>query len=157
MAKAKPTWREKRDKDQESRIVDVPENWSKRIGEGKMVILTPKIINEYINSIPKGKLATVNLIRKTYAKEYHVDMTCPLTTGIFIWIDSNAAEEDRANGVNNTPYWRILKEGGKLNPRYPGGVQQQAHYLESEGFHILKGNTEQNWKVQDFEKYHLEE
>jgi hypothetical protein len=47
----------------------------------------------------------------------------------------------------------VLKEGGKLNPKYPGGVKQQATYLQKEGFEILKGKTENNWKVKDYESY----
>lgn len=34
----------------------------------------------------------------------------------------------------NAPYWRVLKEGGKLNDKYPGGIKEQAAKLEAEGF-----------------------
>ena len=33
-----------------------------------------------------------------------------------------------------TPYWRVVKEDGSLNPKFPGGVAQQKRYLRAEGF-----------------------
>ena len=51
-----------------------------------------------------------------------------------------------------TPYWRTLKEGGKLNEKYPGGVETQAGHLEEEGFKIIAGKSKQPPRVEDFEK-----
>jgi hypothetical protein len=31
------------------------------------------------------------------------------------------------------PYWRALKIGGSLNPKYPGGAAKQERLLEGEG------------------------
>lgn len=153
-ARKKKTWHEKLETGKEVKIVDIPNDWAMTMGHGKMVILTPKIINNYIKTIPKGKLTTINHIREKYAAEYKVDTTCPITTGIFVWISAGAAEEDRVDGIKNiTPYWRVLKEGGKLNPKYPGGVKHHAQLLEKEGFKIEKGRTELSWKVMDYEKH----
>ena len=80
-------------------------------------------------------------------------MTCPLTTGIFLNIAANAAEEDKTKGkVKITPYWRVLKEGGSLNPKFPGGVKQQAKHLRQEGFEIIKARTNDRHSVKDYEK-----
>lgn len=155
----KKTWREKLESEARGypKIVEVPDRWAGTIGHGKMVILTPVIVDQFIKTIPKGKLATVNLIRKKFADEYDVDMTCPLTTGIFVWISAGAAEEDKAAGKRQiTPYWRVLKEGGKLNPKFPGGVKQQAKYLASEGFQIVTANTDASWRVNNYEQYLIE-
>lgn len=154
----KKSWRQKRDKvmDGYPKIVDITEKWNNSIAPGKMVILTPTIINEYLNKIPRGKLTTIALIRELFAAEFNVDTTCPLTTGIFVWICAGAAEEDRANGKETfAPYWRVLKEGGKLNPKFPGGVVQQANLLSEEGFEVIPGKKETSWKVKNFEKYCL--
>lgn len=153
-SRKKKTWHEKLETGKEIKIVDIPNDWAKTMGHGKMVILTPKIINNYIKTIPKGHLTTINHIRDKYAAEYNVDTTCPITTGIFVWISAGAAEEDRVDGIKNiTPYWRVLKEGGKLNPKYPGGVKHHALLLEKEGFKIEKGRTELSWKVMDYENH----
>ncbi|MFI5263119.1 MAG: hypothetical protein ACHQM6_01235 [Candidatus Kapaibacterium sp.] len=136
----------------EPRIVTIPDHWAETIGGGKMLILTPAIIDRFLNEIPMGKLATVNLIREKFAHKYHTETTCPLTTGIFLRIVAGAAEEDLAAGKKTaTPYWRILKEGGKLNPKYPGGVEKQAEHLRKEGFEISEGKSENSWRVKNFE------
>jgi hypothetical protein len=157
MTKAKnKSWREKLEKEAPGypKIVDVPERWARSIGHGKMVILTPKIIDRFIRTIPKGKLATINLLREKFAIEYKVDTTCPLTTGIFVWISAGAAEEDKAEGKKQiTPYWRVLKEGGKLNPKFPGGILQHAKYLTDEGFQILKGKSDTSRSVNNYKQY----
>lgn len=66
-----------------------------------------------------------------------------MTTGIFVRIAAEAAEEDaRAGAKSVTPYWRVLKEGGKLNEKFPKG---QAAKLRREG-HRIEGGS-----VTDFE------
>ena len=152
----KKSWKEKLEFSAEGypKIITIPDNWAKTIGHGRMVILTPRIIDEFVMTIPKGKLTTINLIRQKFAIDYNVETTCPLTTGIFVWISAGAAEEDKAAGKKQiTPYWRVLKEGGKLNPKFPGGIEQQARYLTKEGFQILPGKTPANWKVNNYKDY----
>lgn len=79
----------------------------------KMLIPTPKLIEEYIRQIPKGKTAEVATIRKDLALEHGAEVTCPLTTGIFLRIVAEAAYEEYAAGkpVNKiTPFWRVIDE-----------------------------------------------
>jgi len=154
----KTSWREKLHRTQFPKIVNIPDSWARRMGHGKMVILTPLIIDQFINTIPKGKLCTINGIREKFAAIYNADTTCPLTTGIFVWISAGAAEEDKARGMKRiTPYWRVVKEDGKLNPKYPGGVKQQARYLEDEGFKISKGKTNSSWRVDGYERFLIDQ
>ena len=35
-----------------------------------------------------------------------------------------------------TPWWRVLKKGGFLNPKLPGGVERQAALLAEEGVRV---------------------
>ena len=51
-----------------------------------------------------------------------------------------------------TPYWRTLKIGGELNPKYPGGVEAQASHLRDEGHEIIPGKGKKPPRVKDFEK-----
>jgi hypothetical protein len=147
------SWKEKLEKDIKPKLVEVPGKWAERIGHGIMLVPTPLLIDKTINKIPKGKLATVDMIRDYLADEYKADMTCPLTTGIFLNIAANAAEENKASGkARITPYWRILKEGGTLNPRFPGGVKQQAGYLEHEGIELIKGKQKDQVFVKNYNK-----
>jgi len=104
-------------------------------GKGTMLIPTPKLVDGLIRKVPKGKLVTVGELRRKMAADFEADVTCPLTTGIFVRIAAEAAEEDRANGRQRlTPYWRVIKDDGSMNPKLPGGAEQQARHLRGEGF-----------------------
>ena len=70
-----------------------------------MLIATPKIIDEYINQIPKGINVNIKTLRKDLALTYNADTTCPVTTGIFLRI---AIEQNM--GDVNFPYWRVIDE-----------------------------------------------
>ena len=97
---------------------------SKRWGEGTMVIPAPIEVDAVMKKVRAGKLTTIDSIRKVLAKKHDVTITCPITTGIFAWIAAHAADEDEAAGRKRiTPYWRTLKAGGELNPKYPGGIK----------------------------------
>ena len=84
-----------------------------KVGEN-MLIATPKIINKYINQIPKGINVNIKTLRKDLALTYNADTTCPVTTGIFLRIVSEAAYEDFLNGEKNiTPFWRVVDHESK--------------------------------------------
>jgi len=74
--------------------------------------------------------------------------------GIFVGIAARAAEEMEEEGKKDiTPYWRTLKEGGKLNEKYPGGIMAQAKHLEAEGFTVVPGKGKQPPHIAGYEKY----
>ena len=139
--KSKLSCREKLEKDQEPRLVKIPPKMS-RFGKGTMLIPTPKLVDALVRRIPKGKLITVGELRRKLAADFGADVACPLTTGIFVRIAAEAAEEDRANGRRRiTPYWRVVKDDGGLNPKFPGGEKLQTRHLRDDGFSIVrKGN-----------------
>jgi len=114
---------------------------------------TPLLVDGLIRKVPKGKLITVNQIRQRLAKEFKADATCPLTTGIFLRIISEVAEEDRQAGKKQiTPYWRVVKDDGSLNPKYPGDVEAHAELLKKEGHRITPSKGKKPPKVAEFEK-----
>ncbi len=135
------------------KLVDIPVKWAARIGKGKMLVPSPMLVDAAIKKIKKGRLATVNNIRDFLADEYHADITCPLTTGIFLNIAANAALEDKSKGkLKITPWWRVLKEGGQLNPKFPGGIKEQRQLLKQEGFDIVPDKNKNRFFVSDYEK-----
>lgn len=147
--KTRKSWREKLERKQEPKIVDDPR------GRGKMLIPRPLDVDALIRGVPKGRLVTDEQIRGRLAKDFHADITCPMTTGIFIRIAAEAAEEDLREGEKKiTPYWRVIKKDGRLNPKFPGGAEAQATRLEGEG-HIIRGEGKKPPRVKDFEKYLL--
>ena len=132
------TWSEKLRPELKPKIVTPSLKWQKKFGSGKMLIATPLLVDRLIREIPKGNVTTINAIRKKLAADFGADYTCPITTGIFTWIVAHAAEEDKRNYAQRTPYWRVVKDDGRLNPRYPGGEKHHARLLKAEGHTIAK-------------------
>src|SRR5436309_15868393 len=98
-----------------------------RFGRGMMLIPTHKLVDSLIRRVPRGKLITVGTIRKKLAAEYGEDVTCPLTTGIFIRIAAEASEEARAQGTKRiTPNWGVVRDNGEFNQKLPGGISLQS-------------------------------
>ncbi len=128
------------------KIVRVPPKWRKQYGSGTMLIAHPLEVDALIRKVPRGKLVTVAQLRKRLARTHRTDTTCPLTTGIFVRIVAEVAEEDRrARKKRVTPYWRVVRDDGGLNEKFPGGVKQQARRLRAEGFLLDGGKRVRNF------------
>jgi hypothetical protein len=149
------SWRDKLEKKMEPVIKPAPETWASRYGGYKMLIPTPMLVDRVLRMVPEGKLITIGIIRSYLADKYEADFTCPLTTGIFLRISAEAAEEDKQRGLKDiTPYWRALKDDGTLNPKFPGGVELQAEKLREEGF-VIVPKGKKNLMVKDFKDYYV--
>ena len=149
--KAGSTWRAKLEKDQPPKVVKVPPKMQKRFGTGTMLVPQPLDVDALIRKIPKGKLATISQIGDRLAKDCKADCACPMTTGIFIKIAAETAEEDLRNGKKRiTPYWWVIKSDGQLNAKFPGGTAAQAKRLRAEGHAVSAGKAKS--KVKEFEK-----
>ena len=131
-------------------------SWQEKLAESKdlpktMVIPSPTEVDEVMRLIPKGRLATIAEIRVCLARKHGTDIACPMTTGIFAWMAAHAAEEAKAEGTKDvTPYWRTLKTGGELNPKYPGGIPALKKLLAAEGHRVVKKGSK--FLVADFDK-----
>jgi hypothetical protein len=137
--KRKKTWGEKlADSKDLPKVGPVTGKMSRRWGEGTMVIPAPIEVDALMKQVPKGKLVTINELRAALAARHHVTFACPLTTGIFSWIAAHAADEAETAGARRvTPYWRTLKAGGELNPKFPGGVANLTRRLKAEGHRVI--------------------
>jgi hypothetical protein len=140
MAKPSATWRKKLlDSKGHPTVQRVTGNMSRRWGSGIMVIPAPIEVDAVMRTVRKGRLITINDIRSRLAAKHKADFTCPITTGIFAWIAAQAADEaEQAGRKRITPYWRTLKNGGELNPKYPGGIANVKARLEAEGHTVEK-------------------
>ena len=151
-SKAKKSWREKLADDKDlPKVCEVRAGRGIRSGEGRMVIAAPREVDALMKQVPKGRVVTINELRAALARKHQADFACPITTGIFSWIAAHAAAEDEAEGKKRiTPFWRTLKMGGEVNPKYPGGVKQITQRLRAEGHKIIaKGRR---MLVVDYEK-----
>jgi hypothetical protein len=138
--KLKISWRAKlADSKGLPKVEVITPKMSQRWGTGTVVIPAPREVDELMKKVPKGRLITINEIRAALAKKHGASIGCPLTTGIFAWIAANAAGEEEAEGRQRvTPYWRTLKAGGELNPKFPGGVNGLRRRLRAEGHQVVQ-------------------
>lgn len=152
MAHKRKTWREKLADDKGlPRVFAIDTTKTKRWGEGTCVIPAPSEVDALMRRVPKGKLTTIDGLRKTLAARHDATIGCPITTGIFAWIAAHAAAEAEAEGVKKTNlYWRTLKTKGELNPKYPGGVAALERKLSGEGHKVIQKGK--RFFVENFER-----
>lgn len=151
-AKKKRSWREKlADAKDCPKIAVIEGRCLVRWGSGTFVIPAPLEVDAAMKKVGRGKLTTIDALRRALAKKHATTIACPITTGIFAWIAAHAADEDESAGRKRiTPYWRTLKTGGELNPKYPGGIKNLRARLTAEGHRVVaKGKR---YFVADFER-----
>ena len=121
----KKSWIGKRDceksfkiKTNEKKFADIPK-WS------RMLIASPPIIDEYVKSILYGEFIEPVKMRDDLAKEYQADKTCPVTTGIFLRVISEASYEEYEYGIDLNaiaPFWRMVNPNSKLAGKLACGI-----------------------------------
>ena len=125
------SWREKLNINKSFVVKKLDNNFSDmKVGEN-MLIATPKIIDEYINQIPKGINVNIKTLRKDLALTYNADTTCPVTTGIFLRIVSEAAYEDF---LIKFIFWRVIDHESKTASKLACG----GHHLKSPQYLVKK-------------------
>ncbi|MCX9147366.1 MGMT family protein [Erythrobacter sp. WG] len=106
---------------------------------GAMVVSSPAEVDALVRRLRPGEVATLDTVRAALARRHGVAVACPVSTAIFLNMAARAAEERRIMGVPDeelTPWWRVLKKGGFLNPKFPGGTAAQQALLEAEGVRV---------------------
>jgi alkylated DNA nucleotide flippase Atl1 len=151
--KPKKSWQEKlTDTKGLPKVVAITGGMSRKWGTGTLVIPAPLEVDALMRKVPKGKVVTVNRLRAALARQHGATTACPITTGIFSWIAAHAAVEAQTQGRKRvTPWWRTLKAGGELNPKFPGGVETQARLLRAEGHTILPAKGKKPPKIAGIE------
>ena len=133
---AKKTWEEKLHIDKKPVIEKTDKDFA-GIKTGQMMLIpTPLLVDAYIRQIPKGKEADTATIRKDLAAEYHAEVTCPLTTGIFIRIAAEAAYEQYMKGTpvsKITPFWRVINEKSPAAKKLSFGIEFLKEQRHREG------------------------
>jgi hypothetical protein len=152
MKKTKKSWAEKLATDHGlPKVVAIPPRMQAKWGKGTLVIAAPREVDALMQKVAKGKLTTFAELQRALAKKHKASWACPMTTGIFANIAAHAADEaEQAGKKRVTPYWRTLKAGGELNPKFPGGIAVLRSRLEAEGHTVvLRGKR---MFVAEFEK-----
>ena len=151
--RSRTPWREKLDRPQQPKVVNIPPRMQPRCGRGTMLIPTPRLIDELMRKAPRGKLITIGWMRHQLSERFGADTCCPLTTGIFWRIAAEAAAEELDQGKRPvTPYWRVVRDDGSLMQKIPGGLEAQARQLRAEGHVIERPSAKRLPRVKDFER-----
>ena len=146
--RSRTPWKVKMLKPAEPQFVEMPGIWAKKMGNGPLLIPTPKRIAEVVNGIHEGDVLTLEQLRRILADEHDAAHSCPMTTGIFLRFVAEATEEQwKEGGATLAPYWRVVQNDYKLNPKFPGGPEVQAQRLESEGWKINRSKAPHLWKI----------
>lgn len=135
-ASKRKTWAEKLNIDRKPVIEKADKDFAGIKAGQMMLIPTPKIVDAYIRQIPEGREVDSNTIRKDLAAEYHAEVTCPLTTGIFIRIAAEAAYEELEKGkpLNKiTPFWRVINEKSSTAKKLSFGTKFLKEQRKKEG------------------------
>jgi hypothetical protein len=134
MAKKK-TWLEKLNEKKEPKIKRIDFDFADIPANSNMLIATPQIIDNYIQQIPKGKKVSVQTMRKDLAIEYGADYTCPVTTGIFLRIvtEANFEKHQETNSLKGiTPFWRVVERNSPLSKKLTFGQDFLTDQIQAE-------------------------
>ncbi len=133
--KTKRSWQDKLHDDKDlPKVEPIPAKMHATWGCGTLLIAAPREVDALMRTVRKGKVTTIDELRRALAAQHGATITCPMTTGIFANIAARAADEaEQAGKVRVTPYWRTLKARGELNGKFPGGLAVLRSRLEAEG------------------------
>ena len=121
----KKFWIEKRDCEKSFKIKTIDKKFADIPKDSRMLIVSPPIIDEYVKSILFGEFIEPLKMRDDLAKKFQADKTCPVTTGIFLRIVSEASYEEYDTGIDLnaiTPFWRMVNPNSKLAEKLACGI-----------------------------------
>ncbi len=137
MSSKKKTWAEKL----AAAKAKMPEAHKFYCKKSKQHFVIPAVeeIDAMMRGVRKGRVITMKQMTDHFREKHGVDLCCPMTAGIFAWIIAHAADEaEQAGAKRVVPWWRTLKSGGELNPKYPGKGDIQRARLEAEGHRVIQ-------------------
>ncbi|MCD6013210.1 MAG: hypothetical protein K0Q79_3072 [Flavipsychrobacter sp.] len=136
MAYKRKTWHEKLNNNHPEKVEVVDKKFADIPAGASMYIATPKIVDAYIRNIPKGTHTSLQQMRKDLAAEHNAEYCCPITSGIFLRIASEAAYEEVAAGKplkNITPFWRMIDSKAPVAKKLSFGTDFIKEQRQKEG------------------------
>jgi hypothetical protein len=118
------TWQQKLDNGREPKVVVLEQPFGGAPAGARMLVATPRVVEQYLRHIPSGQTVPMTTLRGDLAESFHADVTCPLSTGIFIRIVAEAALEEIAAGAaaaDVAPFWRVVDENSPAARRISCG------------------------------------
>lgn len=130
------TWTEKMQGAQAPVIKRLEKDFADMKAGERMLIATPQLVADYICQIPKGSTATLSQMRTDLAAVHGADVTCPVTSGIFLRIAAEAAYEAYQNGTalsRITPFWRMISANSPTARKLSFGTELLTRQRRREG------------------------
>jgi len=128
------TWNDKLDNGREPKVVRLEKAFAGIPAGARMLVSTPREVDALVKKIPEGRLVPQDELRRKLAIRHGADATCPISTGIFLRISSEAAWEEIQKGQDPsavTPFWRAVAPGSPLARKLSCGEgflkKMQAH------------------------------
>jgi hypothetical protein len=111
------SWKQKLDSGRPAHVEVLAKPFGGAPEGAKMLVATPRLVDQYIRNIPPGESRTVPQMRADLAAAHGAELACPLSTSIFARIAAEAAIED-AQALKSldriTPFWRLIDEDSKI-------------------------------------------
>lgn len=101
-----------------------------------MLIPSPKIIDAFIRTIPRGAAIDIKELRAKLAREYRAEVTCPITTGFHLRTVAEHAHAAHQRGVplaDIAPFWRVLDAKTPTTQKLSFGAAFVARQRKAEG------------------------
>jgi hypothetical protein len=129
------TWRQKLDGGQPAHVELLQKPFGGALPGARMLVATPRLVDAYMRSVPKGESRSIAEMRTDLAKAHGAEISCPLSTSIFARIAAEAALEESASGVpltEVTPFWRVIDEQSPIAKKLSCGVDMIKAQREQE-------------------------
>ena len=133
------SWTEKRDTNKEIQVKINDKKFADIPVGTRMLIPSPKIVDDFVKTIPNGSFMSTKDLRNRLAIQYDAEMTCPLVTGIFLRIISEAAYEEYQLDKNIekiTPFWRVVDPDSRLANKLTFGTEFLIQNQANENIHF---------------------
>ena len=133
------SWAEKRDTNKEIQVKINDKKFADIPAGTRMLIPSPKIVDDFVKTIPNGSFIITKDLRNRLAIQYDAEMTCPLVTGIFLRIISEAAYEEYQLDKNIekiTPFWRVVDPDSRLANKLTFGTEFLIQNQANENIHF---------------------
>ena len=133
------SWTEKRDTNKEIQVKINDKKFADIPAGTRMLIPSPKIVDDFVKTIPNGSFIITKDLRNRLAIQYDAEMTCPLVTGIFLRIISEAAYEEYQLDKNIekiTPFWRVVDPDSRLANKLTFGTEFLIQNQANENIHL---------------------
>ena len=133
------SWAEKRDTSKESQVKINDKKFADIPAGTRMLIPSPKIVDDFVKTIPNGSFMSTKDLRNRLAIQYDAEMTCPLVTGIFLRIISEAAYEEYQLDKDIekiTPFWHVVDPDSRLANKLTFGTEFLIQNQANENIHL---------------------